>query len=50
MNGYSCLWKGSYSVLGEKMYFIRVFIKRRQEAKMTASNHFLAASNAVLGI
>ena len=28
----------------------RVFIKRRQEAKMTASNHFLAASNAVLGI
>ena len=31
-------------------YYNRVFIKRRQEAKETASNHFLAASNAILGI
>ena len=29
---------------------IKVFIKRWQEAKMTASNHFLAASNSILGI
>ena len=28
----------------------RVFIKRRQEAKMTASNHFMATSNAIFGI
>ena len=28
----------------------RVFIKRWQEAKMTASDHFLAASNIILGI
>ena len=28
----------------------RVFIKRRQETKMTASNHLLAASNDVLDI
>ena len=27
-----------------------VFIKRRQEAKISASNHFLATSNAILGI
>ena len=31
-------------------WLLRVFIKRRQEAKMTASNHFLAASNSILGI